>query len=103
MIIKTLAELQAADERTLRFTPMGPGLEREDASGGLRGVSAGGGRSARPGSPGGRGTRQSFDHLRTVFAYGVLCYEVFTLVKDHALLVIEQALRAGSWTSTRAP
>jgi hypothetical protein len=39
------------------------------------------------------GTRKSFDDLRTVFGYGVLCYEIFTLVNDRALLVLEQALR----------
>lgn len=39
------------------------------------------------------GTRNSYEHLRIVFAYGVLCYEIYTLVGDHALLVIEQALR----------
>ncbi|MEU7822984.1 hypothetical protein [Catellatospora sp. NPDC049133] len=39
------------------------------------------------------GTRARFDMLRTVWPYGVLCYEIFTLVGEHALLVIEQALR----------
>ncbi|MGH7866724.1 MAG: hypothetical protein ACREP9_03590, partial [Candidatus Dormibacteraceae bacterium] len=39
------------------------------------------------------GTRMSFDTLRAIFAYGVLCYEVFTLVNDQALFVLEQALR----------
>ena len=40
-----------------------------------------------------RGHPTELGHLRTVYAYGVLCYEVYTLVHDHALLVIEQALR----------
>jgi hypothetical protein len=33
------------------------------------------------------GTRQGFDHLRTVFAYGVPCYEIYALVEGHSLLV----------------
>lgn len=44
----------------------------------------------------------SFDRLRTTFAYGVLYYDIFTLVNDHALLVLEQAPRDGSSTTTRA-
>lgn len=39
------------------------------------------------------GTRQSFEQLRTIFCYGLLCYDIYTLVNDHALLVFEQALR----------
>lgn len=39
------------------------------------------------------GTRDSFEDLRKVFAYGLLCYEIFTLVNDRGLLVLEQALR----------
>ncbi|WP_406048653.1 hypothetical protein OG280_05875 [Streptomyces virginiae] len=39
------------------------------------------------------GTRDSFERLRTVFAYGVLCYDVYTVVGDQALLIYEQALR----------
>jgi hypothetical protein len=40
-----------------------------------------------------QGTRDAFERLRKIHAYGVLCYEIYTLVNDHALLVIEQALR----------
>jgi hypothetical protein len=91
MIIKTIAELREADERTLRFTPLGLGgkMRPEDSAEFQQQVVAQ--LDLDPGVA--EGTRQSFEHLRTVFAYGVLCYEVFTLVKDHALLVIEQALR----------
>ncbi len=39
------------------------------------------------------GTRQTFEQLKTIYAYGVLCYDIFTVVHDHALLVFEQALR----------
>jgi hypothetical protein len=38
-----------------------------------------------------------------VLGHGVLCYEMFTLVNDLALLVFEQALRDRFTNSTRAP
>ncbi|HEY5987846.1 MAG TPA: hypothetical protein VIV12_15955 [Streptosporangiaceae bacterium] len=38
-------------------------------------------------------TRNSFERLRTLYSYGVLCYDIYTLAGDHARLVIEQALR----------
>ncbi|MFJ5309739.1 hypothetical protein [Streptomyces sp. NPDC088350] len=38
-------------------------------------------------------TRRQFDRLRTVFVYGVLNYELFTMVADDARLAFEQALR----------
>lgn len=91
MIIKTLAELREADGRTLAFNPMGlgPKMRAEDSAAYQQTEIAQ--LDLAPNVA--EGTRQSFEHLRTVFAYGVLCYEIFTLVEDHALLVIEQALR----------
>lgn len=93
VIIKTLDELRQADDRTLRFTPMGLGLgvqmRPDDAAEYQQQVVA----QFDLDPSVAEGTRQSFDHLRSVYAYGVLCYEVYTLVHDHALLVIEQALR----------
>ncbi|WP_416903225.1 hypothetical protein [Micromonospora echinospora] len=93
IIIKTLDELRQADDRTLRFTPMGLGLgvqmHPDDAAEYQQQVVA----QFDLDPSVAESTRQSFDHLRTVYAYGVLCYEVYTLVHDHALLVIEQALR----------
>ena len=38
-------------------------------------------------------TRTSFEVLRSSFAYGLLHYEIFTLVYDRALFVLEHALR----------
>jgi hypothetical protein len=103
MIVKTLAELQEADEGTLRFTPMGLGLSvkmrPEDSTEFQQEVVA----QLDLDPPVAGGTRQSFEHLRTVFAYGVFCYEVFALVQDHALLVIEQALRDRFVDFHRAP
>lgn len=90
MEIRPLAELRAADDLSLAFNPYGLGgrLEPEDAAEFQHqiadcdlaaGVAA--------------GTRDSFERLRTVFPYGVLCYDVYTLVGDQALLIYEQALR----------
>ncbi|MEU9247747.1 hypothetical protein [Streptomyces sp. NPDC048385] len=39
------------------------------------------------------GTRREFERLQRLFAYGLLDYDVFTVVDDSALLVMEQALR----------
>jgi hypothetical protein len=39
------------------------------------------------------GTRRRFEQLCHVYRYGLLCYDVFTMVGDAALLVFEQALR----------
>ncbi|WP_162908121.1 hypothetical protein [Allorhizocola rhizosphaerae] len=93
MVIKTLDELRQADDRTLRFTPLGLGLSvqmRPDAAADCQQQVVA---EFELAPDVGDGARQSFEHLRTVYAYGVLCYEVYTLVGDHALLVIEQALR----------
>jgi len=38
-------------------------------------------------------TRNCFERVRTIFSYGVLCYELYTLAGDGARLVVEQALR----------
>lgn len=91
MEIRSLEELRAADNLSLAFNPYGLGsrMKPEDAAEFQQrqiadcdlteGVAA--------------GTRDSFERLRTVFAYGVLCYDVYTMVGDQALLIYEQALR----------
>ncbi|BDH15386.1 hypothetical protein [Streptomyces hygroscopicus] len=91
MEIRSLEDLRAADSLSLAFNPYGLGsrMAPEDAvefqqrqildCDLAEGVAA--------------GTRDSFERLRTVFAYGVLCYDVYTLVGDQALLIYEQALR----------
>jgi hypothetical protein len=38
-------------------------------------------------------TWQSFERLYTLFAYGTLCYDLYTVAGDLARLVLEQALR----------
>jgi len=91
MIIKTLSELQEADERTLHFNPIGLGgrMRPEDSAEFQQQLVAR--HDLVPAVA--DGTRQSFEQLRTIYAYGVLCYDIFTMVHDHALLVFEQALR----------
>ncbi|MER6952531.1 hypothetical protein [Streptomyces sp. NPDC000618] len=91
MEIRSLEDLRAADNLSLAFNPYGLGsrMQPEDAAEFQQrqiadcdlteGVAA--------------GTRDSFERLRTVFAYGVLCYDVYTMVGDQALLIFEQALR----------
>ncbi|MFE0376145.1 hypothetical protein ACFW1M_11255 [Streptomyces inhibens] len=91
MEIRSLVDLRAADSLSLAFNPYGLGghMAPEDAAEFQQrqildcdlaeGVAA--------------GTRGSFERLRRVFAYGVLCYDVYTLVGDQALLIFEQALR----------
>lgn len=91
MIIRSLSELQEADERTLSFNPLGLGgrMRPEDSAEFQQQVIA----RYELVTAVAEGTRQSFDQLREIFAYGVLCYDIFTVINDHALLVFEQALR----------
>ncbi|KUL27338.1 hypothetical protein [Streptomyces regalis] len=90
MDIKTLEELQAADERALIFTPLGLGLMTpKDAADFQQRVIAG----LQLADDVAETTRQKFEQLRAAFSHGVLCYELFTLVADAAQLALEQALR----------
>lgn len=90
MDIKTLEELQAIDERALAFTPLGLGrMEPEDAADFQQQVIA---RLDLADDVADR-TRQKFEQLRTAYSHGVLCYELYTMVADHAGLTLEQALR----------
>lgn len=91
MVIRSLLELHHADERTLAFGPLGYGglMRPEDSAEFLQQVAAR--YELVPAVA--EGTRQSFDQLRGVFPYGLMCYDIFTLVEDRALLVVEQALR----------
>lgn len=88
-----LEDLQEPDARTLAFVAGGLGLDlqlRPEASAEYwRRVAA----QLALHDDVGQETRRSFDDLRTILPYGVLCYEVFTLVHDRALLVFELALR----------
>ncbi len=93
MDIRTFTELTTPDERTLRFTPWGLStrgeLSPEDAAEfQQRSIAAADLVAAVP-----EGTRSSFERLRTLHAYGVLCYDLFTVVDDMTWIVLEQALR----------
>ena len=93
MDIRTFAELTTPDERTLRFTPLGLAtggkLSPEHAAKFQQESIAAA--DLLPAVP--EGTRSSFERLRTLHAYGVLCYDLFTVVDDLSWVVLEQALR----------
>ncbi|MFD7924005.1 hypothetical protein ACFV3R_32970 [Streptomyces sp. NPDC059740] len=91
MDIKTLEELQAADERTLVFTPLGLGgrMRPEDSADFQQRVIA----RLELAEDVAERTRQKFEQLRAAYSHGVLCYELYTMVADQARLTLEQALR----------
>ncbi|WP_330457416.1 hypothetical protein OIB37_11200 [Streptomyces sp. NBC_00820] len=91
MEIRTLEELRAADDLALAFNPYGLGgrMRPEDAAEFQQRQIA----DCDLAESVAAGTRDSFERLRTIFAYGVLCYDVYTMVGDQALLTYEQALR----------
>jgi hypothetical protein len=93
MKIKSLAELRQADERTLAFSPegllTGSRMRPEDAALFQQEVIS---RAALVPAVG-DGTRNTFDRLRSLHAYGIMFYDAFTIADDLAHLVIEQALR----------
>jgi len=78
MDIKTLEEPQAADERTLAFTPLGLGgrMRPEDAADFQQRVIA----RLELAENVTEQTRQKFELLRAAYSHGVLCYELYTMV-----------------------
>lgn len=93
MSIRTFAELATANEQTRRFTSLGFAtggmLSSEDAAEFQQQCIATADLvEAVPDS-----TRASFERLRTLHAYGVLCYDAFTVADDLSWVVLEQALR----------
>ena len=93
MEIKTFEALTTPDQRALAFTPMGlstMGLLRpEDAAEFQQQVIA----RCDLADDVTEGIRNSFERLRTLHSYGVLCYEAYTVAQDLAWLLLEQALR----------
>jgi hypothetical protein len=91
--IRPLAELQEPDKMTLRFGPMGLETGRmlvaDDAA--LYRQEVISGADLVPAAA--ASTRRTFERLRSTYAYGILSYEIFTVVHDLVQLVIEQALR----------
>ena len=91
MIIETMAELGQADERSLRFTPLGfgPGMAPEAAAEYQQKLISRFDLVAQVPED----TRKSFERLRAMYAHGLLLYDLYTVVADQARLVMEQALR----------
>jgi len=90
----TLSELATADPRTQRFTPYGLStgtrILTPESCADLQQASVG---SADLSDVVPESTRTGFDRLRLFHAYGVLCYELFTITDDLTWIVLEQALR----------
>ena len=93
MEIRSLEELREPDERTLRFAPLGLAMDGtmrpEDAALFQQQVISHA--ELVPAVP--ESTRNTFERLRMLYAYGVFCYDIFTVVEDQAHLVMEHALR----------
>jgi hypothetical protein len=93
MELLSLRELVAPDPRTLVFGPLGlstGGRLMPDEALEFQQCSI---RSADLVEDVPNGPRQSFERLRTLHAYGLLCYDLFTVVDDLCWVVLEQALR----------
>jgi hypothetical protein len=91
MDIKSLDELREPDERTLKFQPLGLGgrMRPKDAAVFQQQVISHA--ELVPAVP--ELVRNGFEQLRTLYAYGVLCYDFFTVAYDQAQLALEFALR----------
>ena len=93
MKIRTLGDLTTPDNRSLRFTPLGFStggtLKPDYAAEFQQKIIAG----AELAAAVPEGTKSAFERLRTLHSYGVLCYEAFTIARDLASLVMEQAFR----------
>ncbi|MCX4596913.1 hypothetical protein OG819_46980 [Streptomyces sp. NBC_01549] len=89
--IRSLEELQTPDSTALIFTPFGLGgaMPPERSAEFLQRLVA----DCVLAPDVAEGTRREFDRLQHLFPYGLLDYDVFTVVDDRALLVMEQALR----------
>lgn len=93
MEIKTFEELTTPDQRALAFTPLGLStiglLAPADAAEFQQQLIA----HCDLADNVTEGTRNSFERLRTLHSYGVMCYEAYTVAQDLAWLLLEQALR----------
>ena len=91
LIIKTLAELAEPDEASLAIRPLDidPALMAEGVAEYRQNLVA----SFELVGEVPESTRLSYDRVRNIYAYGVLCYDFYTVAGNQAQLVIEQALR----------
>lgn len=87
MDIRTLAEMQEPDRRSL----MSYVWTAEPAQAAELAQYAIGQIELAPAVP--DTTRQAFERLCALFAYGILCYDLYTVAGDLARMVTEQALR----------
>lgn len=91
--VQSLEELRTVDRRVQMFTPYGLGMDRvltpESAVEYQQTLVE----RLELVPEVAEATRIAFDRLRHVYAYGALCCDLYTMVNDHALLLIELALR----------
>lgn len=90
--IKSLDQLREPDERTLKFQPIGLGGRMRPADAALYQQEIISHTELVSDVP--ELVRNYFDQLRTLYAYGVLCYDFFTIAHDQTQLALEFALRA---------
>lgn len=89
MITKTLAQLQEPDPASLKLAPWGLGrMKAADAARIWQEVIGRYDLSAQVPEA----TRLAFERARSIFSYGVLSYELYTVAADQARLAFEQAL-----------
>jgi hypothetical protein len=91
MIIKTLTELAEPDEASLLIRPLDidPAHVAEGVAEYRQSLIA----SFELLDEVPESTRKSYDQVRTIYSYGVLCYDLYTAAGNQARLVMEQALR----------
>lgn len=91
MEFTSLDALREADERTLRFSPLGLGgtLDPADAVRFQQEVVSHPDLASNVPAR----VRTCVERLRTTYVYGVLCYDLFTVAHDQAQLALEFALR----------
>jgi hypothetical protein len=91
VIIKTLTELAEPDEASLAIRPIDidPAAVAERVAEYRQRLVAD--FELIDGVP--ESTRNSYDRARTIYSYGVFCYDLYTAAGNQARLVLEQALR----------
>ena len=91
MIIKSLAELVEPDEASLAIRPINinPAAVAEGVAEYRQRLVA----DFELIDEVPESTRSSYNRVRTIYAYGIFCYDLYTVAGNQARLVLEQALR----------